>query len=113
MFIHNKFLGRIKFIEADSFSYEEENNPEFNKPELIMEPRKGRIMIFSSGHENTHLVEPVLTGKRFILSFWFTCDSSKEFQIFLDGQAHIQFSHKMKESIERRQRAAKAKTSEL
>ena len=30
----------------------------------------------------------LLAGNRFVLAFWFTCDPSREFQIFLDGNAH-------------------------
>lgn len=49
--------------------------------------------------ENTHLVEQVLSGERFVLSFWFTCNKAREFQIFLDGQAHVTFSKKFKENM--------------
>lgn len=64
-----------------------------------MEPRAGRVIIFSSGIENTHFVEQVTSGKRFVLSFWFSCDVKKEFQIFLDGNAHVTFSHKFREKM--------------
>ena len=55
---------------------------------LEVEPRAGRIAIFSSGTENTHAVEKVTSGRRLTLSFWFTCDQEKEFGNFLDGKAH-------------------------
>lgn len=64
--------------------------------DLVMEPRAGRIVIFSSDMENTHQVERVTNGQRFVLSFWFTCDPAREFPIFLDGNAHLQFGEKMK-----------------
>ena len=38
--------------------------------EQIIEPRKGRVVIFTSGKENTHYVERVTSGQRFVLSFW-------------------------------------------
>jgi hypothetical protein len=72
--------------------------------EMTLEPRAGRVIIFSSGTENTHFVEQVLTGKRFVLSFWFTCDARKEFSIFLDGKAHITFSHKFRDQMIERMR---------
>jgi len=59
--------------------------------EQIVEPRRGRALFFTSGPESPHGVERLESGKRFVLSFWFTCDKRREFQIFLDGQAHLQF----------------------
>ena len=77
-----------------------------------MEPRRGRVVIFSSGHENTHHFERVLSGQRFVLSFWFSCDPSKEFEIFLDGQAHVGFSHRFRAAKQRQaQQAQQGKTS--
>lgn len=70
--------------------------------ELTMEPRVGRVVIFTAGHENTHFVERVQSGQRFVLSFWFTCERTKEFEIFLDGKAHTTFSHRVRESTRRR-----------
>jgi predicted 2-oxoglutarate/Fe(II)-dependent dioxygenase YbiX len=67
--------------------------------ELIVEPRAGRAVIFTSGPENNHRVERVTKGERFVLSFWFTCDPQKQFEIFLDGKAHKTFSHKIKKSL--------------
>jgi predicted 2-oxoglutarate/Fe(II)-dependent dioxygenase YbiX len=72
--------------------------------EMTLEPRAGRVIIFSSGTENTHFVEQVISGKRFVLSFWFTCDARKEFNIFLDGKAHITFSHKFRDQMIERMR---------
>lgn len=55
-------------------------------------PRKGRFITFSSGKENLHRVMPVLSGVRYALSMWFTCDQSREFDKFLDGNAHTTFT---------------------
>jgi hypothetical protein len=68
------------------------------EPELIVEPRAGRVALFTSG-ENLHRVERVTSGTRFVLAFWFTCDQRREFEIFLDGKKHIQFGKKVRDSI--------------
>jgi predicted 2-oxoglutarate/Fe(II)-dependent dioxygenase YbiX len=67
--------------------------------EEIVEPFPGRVVIFTSGAENYHCVERVTSGQRFVLAFWFTCDPRRKFQIFLDGKAHTQFSHQIKDQI--------------
>lgn len=51
--------------------------------------------MFTSGPENTHFVEPVVSGQRFVLSFWFTCNIQRKFEIFLDGKQHQLFSHRI------------------
>lgn len=71
----------------------------------IVEPVTGRVAIFSSGAENPHRVERVTRGQRFVLAFWFTCDPAKEFQIFLDGKAHVAFSKHVKKSLQKRQQS--------
>lgn len=78
------------------------NGDEQPSPDLIVEPRAGRMAIFSSGPENPHYVEPVLSGGRYVLSFWFTCDEKKEFEIFLDGKAHVAFSHRIRNALHQR-----------
>lgn len=96
--------GRFKFVNADSHdSFEQGGQGDPVQTEVTMEPRRGRVVIFSSGHENTHHFERVLSGQRYVLSFWFTCKPSKEFQIFLDGQAHVAFSHKFRAAAKQRQ----------
>jgi predicted 2-oxoglutarate/Fe(II)-dependent dioxygenase YbiX len=69
--------------------------------EQIVEPRAGRVVTFTSGWENPHFVEKVTSGERLVLSFWFTCDRDKQFEIFLDGKAHIAFGKRLKESLAR------------
>lgn len=80
--------GRLLFYDPDKYLQygEDPNVKEEELVDLIVEPRRGRVIIFSSGHENVHRVEKVLSGQRHVLSFWFTCNPQKEFQIFLDAQ---------------------------
>ena len=52
--------GRFKFIAKKS-----------NK---TVEPRRGRLSFFTSGAENPHFVEPVISGTRFAITVSFTCD---------------------------------------
>lgn len=40
-----------------------------------VEPRAGRILMFTSGSENPHAVERVLEGTRFAITVSFTCDT--------------------------------------
>lgn len=42
-----------------------------------VEPRKGRVLAFTSGSENPHYVEKVDRGVRYALTVSFTCDPSK------------------------------------
>ena len=76
---------------------------ESDEPTEIVEPIPGRVVIFSSGAENTHRVERVTSGERFVLAFWFTCDASRQFEIFLDGQAHLAFSGRIKKQLEQQE----------
>ena len=71
--------------------------------EQVLEPRRGRVVMFSSGGENPHQVEKVTAGQRFVLSFWFTCDAAREFEIFLDGKSHTSFSKKIGERYDKQQ----------
>jgi hypothetical protein len=74
----------------------------FEKEEQRVEPRAGRVAIFSSGHENPHKVERVTSGYRYVLAFWFTCDEKRAFQIFLDGSAHTAFSEEFAADLHKR-----------
>lgn len=96
MFYPEDFSVDETFFEAPASEYDR------IVPDLIVEPRAGRVAIFSSGAENPHRVEPVISGERYVLSFWFTCDKRKEFEIFLDGKAHVAFSHKIRDAISQR-----------
>ena len=81
--------GRLRFLE-DEFSD--------NVTEEV-EPKTGRVVLFTSGKENFHYVERVTSGERFVLAFWFTCDPSRQFEIFLDGKKHQEFSHKVRDAL--------------
>ena len=90
------------------FFYGQDDNSD--EPSEIVEPVPGRVVMFSSGAENAHRVERVTAGERFVLAFWFTCDPSREFEIFLDGAAHLEFSGKIKGQLERQsQQQARAR----
>ncbi|RZC35993.1 2-oxoglutarate and iron-dependent oxygenase domain-containing protein 3-like, partial [Asbolus verrucosus] len=51
---------------------------DINKPlkNVTVEPRKGRVLMFSSGAENPHFVERVTSGVRYAITVSFTCDPS-------------------------------------
>ena len=105
-------IGRLKFVNKDDYeSFDVGSAGDESQVELVMEPKRGRVIVFSSGHENTHHFERVTSGQRFVLSFWFTCDQSKEFEIFLDGNAHVAFSHKFRAAAEAKQQQLKNKKS--
>lgn len=53
--------GRFMFIDK-------------NNVKTIVEPRKGRVSMFTSGSENLHVVEKVQSGTRYALTISFTCD---------------------------------------
>ncbi|KAK6638548.1 hypothetical protein RUM43_006815 [Polyplax serrata] len=56
--------GRFAFVNADNTT-------------AIIEPRKGRVSMFTSGAENPHYVERVATGVRYAVTVSFTCDPTK------------------------------------
>ncbi len=62
---------------------------EYTNKITTVEPKRGRVAIFSSGSENMHYVERVLSGKRYVLAFWFTCDEDRKMEIYLDGEVSI------------------------
>ncbi|XP_043251798.1 2-oxoglutarate and iron-dependent oxygenase domain-containing protein 3-like [Colletes gigas] len=53
--------GRFIFIDKDNVN-------------TTVEPRKGRVSMFTSGSENLHAVERVQSGIRYALTVSFTCD---------------------------------------
>lgn len=44
------------------------------KVNSTIEPRKGRVSMFTSGAENEHFVEKVTKGTRYAITISFTCD---------------------------------------
>ncbi|XP_076656248.1 2-oxoglutarate and iron-dependent oxygenase domain-containing protein 3 [Halictus rubicundus] len=55
--------GRFMYIDKDNVN-------------TTVEPRKGRVSMFTSGSENLHAVEKVQSGTRYALTVSFTCDPS-------------------------------------
>ncbi|XP_053974330.1 2-oxoglutarate and iron-dependent oxygenase domain-containing protein 3-like [Hylaeus anthracinus] len=55
--------GRFIFIDRDNVN-------------TTVEPRKGRVSMFTSGSENLHAVEKVQSGIRYALTVSFTCDQN-------------------------------------
>lgn len=47
------------------------------KANYTVEPKMGRVLMFTSGAENEHFVERVSEGKRYALTVAFTCDPNK------------------------------------
>ncbi|XP_029661571.1 2-oxoglutarate and iron-dependent oxygenase domain-containing protein 3-like [Formica exsecta] len=60
-----------KNFEGGRFIFIDKNNVN-----TTIEPRKGRVSIFTSGSENLHLVEKVKSGTRYALTVSFTCDKN-------------------------------------
>jgi len=58
--------GRFIFIDSHK------------KVNRTVEPKEGRLSVFTSGHENRHRVEEVTGGTRYALTLGFTCDPSKK-----------------------------------
>ncbi|XP_063979842.1 2-oxoglutarate and iron-dependent oxygenase domain-containing protein 3-like [Diachasmimorpha longicaudata] len=46
-----------------------------NNVNSTVEPRKGRVLMFTSGSENLHAIERVISGARYALTVSFTCNS--------------------------------------
>ena len=40
----------------------------------VVEPRAGRLLVYGTGPDDEHSVEPVLSGERFALNIWLTFD---------------------------------------
>jgi hypothetical protein len=102
----NLTIGRVIFTSADNYEGKAEEDIE-----LIIHPKAGRLAMFTSGPENTHYVEPVVSGQRFVLSFWFTCNPQRKFEIFLDGKEHKLFSHRIRDEMKSQGREKLAKES--
>ncbi|GFG35427.1 hypothetical protein Cfor_05633 [Coptotermes formosanus] len=58
---HDFHGGRFIFVDGDNTN-------------RTVEPRKGRVSMFTSGSENLHYVEKVSSGTRYALTVSFTCD---------------------------------------
>ncbi|XP_044270433.1 2-oxoglutarate and iron-dependent oxygenase domain-containing protein 3-like [Tribolium madens] len=67
--------GRFVFVD----------NAEKPMKNVTVEPRKGRVLMFTSGAENPHFVERVTSGVRYAITVSFTCDKTKSIS---DPTAH-------------------------
>lgn len=56
--------GRFVFVDKDA--------------NRTVEPRKGRLLLFTSGSENLHHVEKVTSGERYAITVSFTCNEASK-----------------------------------
>ena len=103
--------GKLNFYDSESFDEDTHTASEEGIQQTV-EPRAGRVVVFTSGHENPHNVERVLSGNRYVLAFWFTCTKEKEFEMFLDGEAHMTFSNRIAAKVEKQRQQQQQKTQE-
>lgn len=66
-------------FQGGRFVFVDENKTENKTMYSSIEPKKGRISVFTSGAENLHYVEKVTEGTRYAITISFTCD--KKFAI--------------------------------
>ena len=95
-------VGLLHFLDTELGAYEQS-----------VEPKAGRVVIFTSGRENFHKVDRVLTGSRYVLAFWFTCSPDRKFEIFLDGEAHTTFSMNLADHIKAESREKTKRRREM
>lgn len=57
--------GTTETFEGAWFAFNDED------ADRLIAPRAGRLLAFTSGFENLHQVQPILSGNRFALSVWF------------------------------------------
>jgi hypothetical protein len=79
-------------VEAEEAALAAGGEPSSGPEDVLIEPRRGRLLLFTSGPENWHRLERVAGGERVTFSMWFTCDPRREFAAFLDGRAHVDFT---------------------
>lgn len=98
----NCTAGLLHFLDEELEVYEQ-----------TVEPKAGRVVIFTSGKENHHKVDRVLTGNRYVLAFWFTCSPDRKFEIFLDGEAHTTFSMNLADHLKAEKREKTKRRREM
>ncbi|CAG9862187.1 unnamed protein product [Phyllotreta striolata] len=69
---YNKDFKGGRFVFMDDIDAPSKN--------VTVEPKKGRVLMFTSGYENPHFVERVQEGSRFAITVSFTCDATKAIQ---------------------------------
>jgi len=68
--------GAFRFADDDQAAKEPLGGPPGGAWSAV-QPKQGRIVMFSSGRENVHHVEPVTAGVRMGLTMAFTCSQAK------------------------------------
>lgn len=63
--------------------------PECGGRDLILPPRCGLLVAFTSGIENPHGVLKIINGTRRALAMWFTFDEKKAEPKFRDAQLFL------------------------
>ena len=53
-------------------------DPTTSGDRIIIQPRVGRLLLFTSGHENLHRVRPLSYGRRRVLAVWFSCNAEDD-----------------------------------
>lgn len=91
--------GRLLFKGTDP------DDPSIVRTEDIIEPKKGRLMLFTSGPENTYHFERLSSGQMFMYRFWFTCQYEKRFVLFENGNMHLQYSEQVRAFEMKKKRA--------
>lgn len=64
----NFYGGRFLFIEQEKKKLKNH----------IVDPKAGRVLVYSSGSENTHIIENVLNGRLVSLTFSFSCNNNDD-----------------------------------
>ncbi|OEU08642.1 hypothetical protein FRACYDRAFT_249538 [Fragilariopsis cylindrus CCMP1102] len=71
-----------EFISSSNSTESNTNNGDENEKIITsIEPKRGRLVLFTSGTENLHVVRQVQTGTRIVISLWYTFDSNTKFII--------------------------------
>jgi predicted 2-oxoglutarate/Fe(II)-dependent dioxygenase YbiX len=61
-------------FEGGDFAFVDEDD------DKTVAPRAGRLLTFTSGLENLHLVREVTKGSRLVLAMWFTCSEQHQYR---------------------------------
>lgn len=48
--------------------------------DVVLPPRAGRLLTFTSGLENLHRADEVQGGVRWVLAMWFTCSEPHRYR---------------------------------
>lgn len=68
------FLARYKkdFSVGGRFIFIDVENKK--RKNVIIDPKIGRVLVYTSGSENTHLIENIISGHLSFITLSFTCD---------------------------------------